>query len=238
VRRLDAARRAGRDAGRNLARAGLGVNLAPVLDVSRSPAGFIARDGRSYGRGPNTVGRLASAFIGAQQAVGVAATAKHFPGLGAAGPSEDTDRRPVTLRVPAPTLRAVDELPYRRAIAGSVRLVMVSWAVYPALDPARPAGLSPAVVEGELRGRLGFTGVTITDALAAGALRESGDASARAVAAAGAGMDLLLCASGDAGEGAMAAGGLATALRDGRLDPGTARDAVSRILALRRDLPG
>jgi beta-N-acetylhexosaminidase len=54
------------------------------------------------------------------------------------------------------------------AIAAGVKLIMVSWAVYPALDRARPAGLSSAVVQGELRGRLGYRGVSITDALEAG----------------------------------------------------------------------
>jgi beta-glucosidase-like glycosyl hydrolase len=58
----------------------------------------------------------------------------------------------------------IDEVPFQAAIAAGVKLVMVSWAVYPALG-ARPAGLSPNVVQGELRDRLHLTGVTITDAL-------------------------------------------------------------------------
>jgi len=65
---------------------------------------------------------------------------------------------------------------------------MVSWAVYPALDRKNPAGLSPAIAGGELRTRLGFTGVTITDALEAGALRAFGTFGHRAVLAARAGM--------------------------------------------------
>lgn len=67
-------------------------------------------------------------------------------------------------------------VPYPAAIAAGVGLVMTSWAVYPALDPGRPAGLSRTVIQGELRGRLGFRGVTITDAIEAGALRRFGDA--------------------------------------------------------------
>jgi beta-N-acetylhexosaminidase len=89
----------------------------------------------------------------------------------------------------------VDERPYRAAVAGRVKLVMVSWAVYPALDPGRPAGLSPLVVQGELRQRLGFGGGgTHTDALEAGALRRYGTIARRGQLAALAGMDLLLCA--------------------------------------------
>ncbi|KJS51673.1 beta-N-acetylhexosaminidase, partial [Streptomyces rubellomurinus subsp. indigoferus] len=110
---------------------------------------------------------------------------------------ENTDARPVTLPVPLERLRDRHEAPYRAAIAAGVRLVMTSWAVYPALDPDRPAGLSPAVVQGELRERLGFDGVTVTDALEAGALAPYGGTGDRAVAAAGAGMDLLLCSARD-----------------------------------------
>lgn len=84
---------------------------------------------------------------------------------------------------------------------------MVSWAVYPALDPYRPAGLSPIVVRGELRQRLGFQGVTITDALEAGGLRGYGTIARRGQLAALAGMDLLLCAGHSTGEGQRAAAG-------------------------------
>jgi beta-N-acetylhexosaminidase len=162
-----AAANAGTSGGLNLRGIGLNVNLAPVLDVYRQPGDFDDQFQRSYSMNPTVVGELGADFITAQQRVGVAATAKHFPGLGAATQPENTDNRPVTLNLPLATIRDVDELPYQAAIAAGVRLVMVSWAVYPALDPGRPAGLSPTIVGGELRQRLGFKGVTITDALEA-----------------------------------------------------------------------
>ena len=195
------ARLAGAGAAATLLAAGLDVNLAPVLDVYRSPDGFIGTWGRSYSKDPRQVARLGAAFITAQQAAGVLAVGKHFPGLGAATRSQDTDNRPVTLDVPAATLRAKDELPYRAAMAAGLRMVMLSWAVYPALDPARPGGLSPLVVQGELRQRLGFTGVTITDALEASALLPFGSIGQRAQLAALAGDDLLLCAGRRVGRG-------------------------------------
>jgi beta-N-acetylhexosaminidase len=232
-----AARQAGRDAGLNLKRAGMNVNLAPVLDVYRTPGNFIDRFGRSYSSSARKVATLGREFIAAQQHAGVAATAKHFPGLGAAA-SENTDERPVTLHVPLRSLRAADELPYRDAIAAGVRLVMVSWATYPAVDSRRPAGLSSAIVREELRGRLGFTGVTITDALGAGALHPFGPVSNRAVLTAGAGMDLLLCAGQDVHEGARAVDALAAALHRGRLDTAAFRAAVRRVSALRAVLAG
>ena len=156
------------------AASGMNLNLAPVLDVYRTAGDFDDQFERSYSSDPRTVASLGADFITAQQAGGVAATAKHFPGLGAAATKQNTDVEPVTLNVSAATLRAVDELPYPAAIAAGVKLVMVSWAVYPALDPAARPGCLPAIVRGELRGRLGFGGVTITDALEAGALKSYG----------------------------------------------------------------
>ncbi|MGV9267882.1 glycoside hydrolase family 3 N-terminal domain-containing protein [Kitasatospora sp. NPDC003701] len=232
------AARAGADAGRTLTDAGLNVNLAPVLDVYDAPDNFIDHHERSYGQEPSSVARLGSAFLTAQQGLGVAATAKHFPGLGSAARELNTDERPATLSVPLAELRARGEEPYRSAIAAGVRLVMASWAVYPALDPDRPAGFSPAVVQGELRDRLGFRGVTVTDALEAGALAPYGDTGARALAAAGAGMDLLLCSARDAEQGEAAAAALATALDTGGLDRAAFVAAVHRIDDLRAALGG
>ena len=214
------ARLAGTGAAANLRGAGLNVNLAPVLDVYRSAGDFIDQYGRSYSRDPRQVAQLGADFITAQQAGGVAATAKHFPGLGAAARAQDTDLRPVTLTVPRAALRGVDELPYRAAIAAGVKLVMLSWAVYPALDPARPAGLSPAIVQGELRQRLGFRGVTITDALGAGALARFGGIGHRGQLAALAGMDLLLCSGHRVAEGQQALAGLAAGYRSRAAQPG------------------
>jgi beta-N-acetylhexosaminidase len=232
------ARLAGAGAAATLRAAGLNVNLAPVLDVYRTAGGFIGQYGRSYSHHPGQVARLGADFIRAQQGAGVAAAAKHFPGLGAAARNQDTDLRPVTLTAGAATLRRVDERPYRAAVAAGVRLVMVSWAVYPALDPNRPAGLSPVVVQGELRQRLGFPGVTITDALEAGALRRYGPIARRGQLAARAGMDLLLCAGHSPGEGQRAAAGLARAYRDGQLSRASGEAAVARIAALRAALRG
>ena len=231
-----AARQAGRGAGRNLKGVGMNVNLAPVLDVFRTPGDFIDQFGRSYSMNPKTVARLGGAFIRTQQRTGVAATAKHFPGLGAATRTQNTDERPVTLRLSRGTLRTVDERPYTSAISSGAHLVMVSWARYPALDKHRPAGLSSAVVRGELRKRLGFTGVTVTDALEAGALRAYGPVSNRAVLAAGAGMDLVLCSGRSVSQGKSAVTALAQALQQGRLGRSAFVASVKRVDALRSAL--
>ncbi len=229
-----AAQAAGRAAGLNLRDVGINVNLAPVLDVYRQPLDFIAQQGRSYSRNTQTVARLGGAFITAQQRTGVAATAKHFPGLGAA--RQSTDTASVRLAIPLARLRSSDEQPYRTAVAAGVKLVMVSWAVYPALDPTRPAGLSRTVINGELRTRLGFTGVTISDALAAAALRGYGSTGRRASLAAGAGIDLVLCASGQVSEGQAAASALSQALTRHALNRTGFLRSVRRVLALRQGM--
>ncbi|HKN97281.1 MAG TPA: glycoside hydrolase family 3 N-terminal domain-containing protein [Pseudonocardiaceae bacterium] len=231
-----AATQAGTGAGQNLAGVGMNVNLAPVLDVFRQPGDFDDQFQRSYSSDPATVSRLGSAFVSAQQAVGPAATVKHFPGLGAATASENTDEVPVTLNVSLSNLRSVDEAPYPAAIAAGVKLVMVSWATYPALDANHPAGLSSAVVQGELRDRLGFHGVTITDALEAGALKAFGTDKQRAVAAAAAGMDLILCSGGSVTQGDDANAALVAALQSGQLSEATFDAAVNRVTALRGTL--
>jgi beta-N-acetylhexosaminidase len=233
-----AAKDAGRGAGRNLAGLGLNVNLAPVLDVYRTPGDFDDQYGRSYSTSAHQVSRLGAAFIAAQQATGVAATAKHFPGLGAADTSQNTDEGPVTLDVRLSVLHGTDEYPYKAAIGAGVKLVMVSWAVYPALDPGVPAGLSAKVVGGELRRRLGFTGVTITDALEAGALQAYGTTRHRATLAAGAGMDLILCSARQAAQGNQARIALSEDYQQGKLNQAAFQAAVQRVLALRSSLRG
>lgn len=222
--------------GENLAGVGMNVNLTPVLDVYYKSGNFVDQYQRSYSSNASVVTACGQAFVTAQQQTGVAATAKHFPGLGSATRSQNTDTGLVTLKVSLANLRAKDEAPYPAAITAGVKLIMVSWAIYPALDAAHPAGLSTAVVQGELRGRLGYQGVTITDAIEAGALAVFGGYGQRAVLAAQAGMDVLLCSARDVTEGQAVVTALAGALDSGQLDPATFNAAVQRVTALRGGL--
>ena len=231
-----AATSAGTGAGQNLAGVGMNVNLAPVLDVFYKSGNFIDRFQRSYSSDPAVVAECGQAFITAQQATGVAATAKHFPGLGSATKNQNTDTGPVTLTASLTKLHTIDEVPYPTAVSAGVKLIMVSWAIYPALDATLPAGLSPTIIGQELRSRNNFTGVTITDALEAGALRAFGSTGQKAVTAAGAGMDLILCSAQDPTQAEAATSALATALGNGQLDPTAFNAAVNRVTALRAGL--
>jgi beta-N-acetylhexosaminidase len=232
-----AAAQAGQQAAAGLRAVGMNVNLAPVLDVYRQPGDFDDQFQRSYSMSPDVVAQAGAAFVAAQQAGHVAATVKHFPGLGAAATTQDTDNEPVTISLSAQTLRSIDEAPYTAAFKAGVKVTMVSWANYPALDPRLPAGLSPTIIQGELQRRLGFTGVTITDALGAGALDAYGSLQNRSMLAARAGMDALLCTATNPLPGLSCVRGVQAGLQDGALPRTTFEAQLAQLLQLRASLP-
>ena len=222
------ARAAGRAAGRLLAGVGVNVDLAPVADVAR-PGSFLENEERTFGRSSARVAAATVAFAAGLGDAGVLATAKHFPGLGAA--SLSTDDAPVRIRLAGTELRALDLGPFGALIAHDVPMVMLGTAIYPALDPGRPAALSRAISTNLLRGELGFRGVTITDALDTPALAPLGGPGPVAERAAAAGADLLIH-TGYAG-GTASAAAIARGIRTGTLSRPEAEAAVARILAMR-----
>jgi beta-N-acetylhexosaminidase len=212
-------RREGERAGRALHSLGIDIDLAPVADVPESSASFLRS--RAFGRDPQRVASLASAFAQGLQSAGVAATAKHFPGLGAAGANTDVQRVVVTA---SRTRLLRDLLPFERTIDGGVRLVMVSSAVYSPLDPSgTPALFSRPIVQGLLRGRLGFEGIVVTDSMDAPGAKAP-NAPARALRA---GVDLLLYTSE-----ASSAAAFRTLVTEARQDPAL----VTRLRASYRHL--
>jgi beta-N-acetylhexosaminidase len=223
-------REQGRRTAANLRNLGVNVDLAPVLDVAR-PEGTIAEADRGFGPTAASVAATAVPFATALQGGGVAATGKHFPGLGSA--RLNTDDAVQRIGLSKQTLRRVDEAPYRSFVASGGDLVMLSTAIYPAFS-STPAAFSPAIATGELRGRLGFDGVTITDALNTVAVHAFGGTARAALAAAQAGADLLLYT--DPSEAAQAHHTLLQALRDGRLPRISFEESVSRVLKLRHGL--
>jgi len=224
----------GRRTGQALRRAGITVNLAPVADVPR-PGSAMLREQRTYGATAAAVRRYAPRFARGLVRGGVQATVKHFPGFGAA--TVNTDDAPATIGLSRAQLRGVDERAARDVIAAGAGLVMLSNAIYPALDARRPATLSRAIATTELRERVGFKGVSITDDLEANALRRYGGAGALAVASARAGADLLILGrSAEATE--QAARSLAAAARDGRLPRAGLEASAARVIALRRAAAG
>ena len=223
-------REQGRRTAANLRELGINVDLAPVLDVAR-PGGTIAATERGFGSTPAAVSATAIRFATALRDGGVAATGKHFPGLGAA--PENTDFAVQRIALSKRTLRTVDEAPYRAFVAAGGDLVMLSTAIYPAFSPV-PAAFARRIATGELRDRLGFAGVSITDALDTVAVRAFGGPAKAGVAAARAGSDLLLFTDPVPAERAWRA--LVAKLRAGRLDRAEFEHAAQRVLDLRREL--
>jgi beta-N-acetylhexosaminidase len=222
--------RQGRRTAANLRDLGINVDLAPVLDVGH-PGGVIAETERSFGASAARVEATAMPFAEALQTGGVAATGKHFPGFGAAG--ENTDFAVERVDLSKRELRAVDEKPYAALTAAGGKLAMLSTAIYPAFSD-RPAAFTRAIATGELRERLGFGGVTITDALETPAVAHFGGTAKVALAGARAGDDLLLFARLGPAERAWKA--LVGGLRAGRLDRLQFEEAAQRVLDLRDGL--
>jgi beta-N-acetylhexosaminidase len=179
--------------GRQLRAAGVTVDLAPVADVvpdevgSRNkPIGALSRE---YGSSPATVSRQIGAFVRGLTSAGVAATVKHFPGLGAVRGNTDFSAGvidDVTARG-GPALA-----PFRDGTRAGARFTMVSLATYTRIDPARPAVFSPVVLRAMLRGDLGFDGVIVSDDLGDAAAVRSVPPGRRAVRFLAAGGDMVL----------------------------------------------
>lgn len=173
--------------GCDCAAAGFGVVAAPVLDLRVPGASDVIGD-RAFGTDPSIVARLGRAVADGLLAAGVQPVGKHAPGHGRAL----VDSHQALPRVHAADLRA-DLLPF--TLLAHLPWLMTAHIVYAAWDPHRPATLSPAVVQGIIRGRLGFGGVLVSDDLAMGAV--SGSPAERAVQALQAGCDLALYCAGD-----------------------------------------
>jgi beta-N-acetylhexosaminidase len=177
-----------RRAGFALRRAGVTVSLAPVADAVSVPGAALAS--RSFSSDPRRASTAVAAAVAGWRAGGVAPTATHFPGLGAA--MVNTDDGPVRIGRARETLMSVDIPPFAAAIRAGVPLVMVSHARYAALDANRIASQSRPIIEGLLRGRLGYRGVVVTDSMEAAASLATGPITAASERAVRAGADVLL----------------------------------------------
>jgi beta-N-acetylhexosaminidase len=216
--------------GRDLARLGISVDLAPVADLALEPASTVIGT-RAFGDDPERGGRFATAFARGLERGGVAATVKHFPGHGAT--ALDSHLALPHVGADGVTLRRRDLVPFARAIAArAASLVMTAHVVVDAIDPAQPATLSPLAIDGLLRGELGFDGVVCTDCLEMDAIANGVGTAEGAVRALIAGADLVLISHRlDRAEAAASA--IARAVRAGRLSRARLEQAHRRVLALR-----
>ena len=210
--------------GRDLLEHGLNADLAPVADVWSNPANTVIHT-RAYSDDFQQAAELVAAAVEGFHAGGVACTLKHFPGHG--DTAEDSHNGAAYVHKDLDRLREEELLPFRAGIEAGADMVMIGHLTVPALDDL-PAPFSPAIVEGLLRGELGFSGVAITDSLAMGALKGYGEGEA-ALLALEAGVDLLLCP----GDPISLVDFLAAAAAAGELSEERVDESVLRILSMK-----
>ena len=226
-----AAGAAAAEAARGLRRTGVNVNLAPVADVEPASGGG-ALPGRLYPGSAREVAAATTAALSAHARARVAATVKHFPGLGRA--TVNTDDGPATIDATRAEFEATDLEPYRAAVAADAPLVMAGHALYPAFDRERIASQSPTLLTDLLRDQLGFRGVTITDSIEAQAVLDRSGVATAAIRSIAAGADIVLMTG--SGSWNLVYPRL---LRRARNDPEFAarvRESARRVLELKRRL--
>ena len=178
---------------RRLAAIGVTQNLAPVADTVPKSVGTanppIGAFHRQYGSDPDAVAADIRTVVPASQGAGVLTTLKHFPGLGRVRVNTDTSTGSVDS---ATTAEDSYLTPFLAGIRAGSAAVMVSSASYPRLDRRAIAAFSTPIVTGLLRGKLGFTGMIMSDDLGAAAAVAAVPVGERAVRFIGAGGDLVL----------------------------------------------
>ncbi len=138
---------------------GINVDFAPVLDILTRDENVAIGD-RCFGRDAESVRIRSGAFLKGLQAGGVLGCLKHFPGQGDAG--VDTHETGALITADRQTLMTREIAPFAKLIP-SAPMVMISHAVYPALDPDKPASLSSRIMLDLLRAELGFRGLIVSD---------------------------------------------------------------------------
>jgi len=227
----DLAYRVGQAVGRECAALGVNVNYAPSCDVNSNPQNPVIGI-RSFGEDPQLVGKLAAAFVRGLQSAGVVSAAKHFPGHG--DTFTDSHHGIPVVEHDEERLWEVELRPFQAAIEAGVKIVMTSHVGLPALHNGRviPATLSPTVLQGLLRERLGFQGVIVSDAMDMGAIMQGDGLPADVLRAAQAGVDMLLMTN-DSRAQDTAYDALFNGLESGQISPSAVDDSVQRILALK-----
>ncbi len=222
--------------GRECRALGVTVDYAPSCDLADEPRST-SLGGRCFGSDPEQVAIQAATFVTGLADAGVAGVAKHFPGSGAI--TVDTHERIGTIDADLGDLEAGELVPFRAVVAAGVAMVMSAHVAVPAVtgDPALPATLSSALMGDLLRRRLGFRGLSITDALDMHAIAQGAGQVVDTIVALRSGVDVLLGPPDRVAQDRMASGIRQAALR-GLLPAAGTRSALARIGRLRRWLAG
>jgi beta-N-acetylhexosaminidase len=228
---VELTRAVARELGRRLAACGVDLNWAPSADVNSNAANPVIGV-RSFGADPDLVARHTVAYVDGLQGVGVAACTKHFPGHG--DTSVDSHHALPRIDVDLTTLHARELVPFRAAIAAGTKAVMSAHILLSALDPERPATLSPQILTGLLRQELGFEGLIVTDGMEMRAVAATYGIERGSVLAVAAGADAICVGGGLADEDTVLRlrDALVDAVRTGELPEERLADAAARVRAL------
>ncbi|QUS61984.1 beta-glucosidase [Synechocystis sp. PCC 7339] len=230
---LDLAKQYAKQMGEVIAQEALAVGLnwilAPIADVNNNPNNPVINV-RAFGETPEIVGTLVREFIAGTQQFPVLTSAKHFPGHG----DTSTDSH-LHLPVIPHTIERLETLeipPFQQAIAQEVDSVMTAHILVPAWDDSNPATLSPAILTGQLRQKLGFEGIIVTDALIMGGITEIASPGEVAVRALEAGVDILLMPA----DPVPVIAAIAEAVESGRLTEERIEQSLQRVLTAKEKL--
>lgn len=185
------ARDVGQAMGTELAALGFDIDFAPILDVHTNEENPIIGD-RAFSRDPARAATLALAYAAGLADADILSCGKHFPGHG--DTAVDSHLELPRIDAPVERLETVELLPFARARAAHLPMLMTAHVVFAALDDTRPATLSKAVITGLLRERMGYHGVVVSDDLDMKAVADHFGIGEAAIMAIEAGCDaLLLC---------------------------------------------
>ncbi|WP_416968846.1 glycoside hydrolase family 3 N-terminal domain-containing protein [Streptomyces sp. 4F14] len=210
----------------HLASLGISASYAPVADLQHRGENPIVRT-RAFGSDPELVSRHLRAWISATEARGVASCAKHFPGHG--GTVTDSHYE---LAVDPRAYEELDLAPFRAAVEAGVPMLMSAHVVFPALDAALPATLSPYILGELLRGELGFEGVLVSDALEMKAIADRYGEAAGARLALAAGADQVIVAVPELATTLACRDAVLGALAEGALSEERVFEAALRVQGL------
>lgn len=158
--------------GGQLKQAGINIDLAPVLgtvQVKRSSNAPIGALNRDFGLDSNGNAQHGIAFVEGMRDAGVGATVKHYPGLGAV--TGNTDFTTEGILDTTTTLDDEEIGAFNTTIKqAKPAMVMMSLATYQRIDSSAPAAFSSKIIDGTLRGSVGYDGVVISDSLSAAAV--------------------------------------------------------------------
>ena len=219
----------GRATGRELREAGVNVNLAPVADLDLPPE-HVMRS-RSFARRAGKAARMTRAFARGLQSRRTAATAKHFPGFGGATINSDYGRAYIYRS--KRQLHQIDARPFHRAIAGGIKLIMLSHGMFVNDGGRRPASVNHYIATRRLRREFGFTGVAISDALEPVSWKFDGSTAKACRATIKAGVDIALI-TGNVYTARSCVQEIRAAVRTGDIRQGRINKAVRRVLELKR----